>query len=211
MKCNWLSMPLAVLVTLTSSMVNAASSSNEIQYYCSGNGVEFQSSVSIGKGVRVHINQGSYSYLQDPLSLEPAYQFIHEQLVYVGGISSECASFIMTKGSKVLPVDGVIARIHFDFDSDELTQPSRYILNQLLERMKYAYNITLEGHTDDLGSKQYNFTLGADRAVAVSSYMQQHPNTPYKLIKVSKGETDPSASNRTEDGRYLNRRVDIKY
>lgn len=210
MKFNGLSVACTLGILTSSAMLHAASQANALSYYCNNGGVEFQRSVTVGQGTRVHINQGSHSYVQDPLPIEPFYQFIQDQLVHIGGISTECAEFLMTKGDQALSKDGVMARVHFAFDSSDLTEQSRYILDQLLQRMKYANKVVLEGHTDNAGDKQYNFTLGANRAVAVSNYMQQHPNTPYNIIKVSKGETAPIADNRTKNGQYLNRRVDIK-
>lgn len=209
MRSTRLCMVLALSSTFGSGL-HAANDSNALNYYCNGDGIEFQQSVSVGQGTRVHLNQGSYSYVVDPMPIEPSYDFIQQQLVSVGGVSSECAEFLMTKGDQALSADGVMARVHFAFDSSELTEQSRYILDQLLARMQYANEVVLEGHTDTVGDKQYNFTLGANRAVTVAKYMEQHPNTPYNLVKISKGETAPVADNSTEKGRYLNRRVDIK-
>lgn len=188
----------------------AMANSNALEVYCHNDGLAFQETVTVGSGTRVHFNQGSYSYVVDPLPIEPSFDYIQQQLSRVGGVNAECAEFLMTKGDKALSNDGVMARVHFAFDSSELTKQSRYILDTLLERLQYSNKVIVEGHTDSVGEKKYNFTLGAKRAVAVADYMSQHPHTPYNLIKVSKGETDPVADNNTEDGRYLNRRVDIK-
>ena len=205
----------AITKTVVSSLgvlfgAYAVAASNEIEVYCHNDGLAFKENVTVGTGTRVHFNQGSYSYAVDPLPIEASFDYIQQQMSRVGGVSEECAEFLMTKGDKALSHDGVMARVHFAFDSSELTKQSRYILDTLLERLQYANKVTVEGHTDNVGEKKYNFTLGAQRAVAVANYMLQHPNTPYNLIKVSKGETDPVADNSTEKGRYLNRRVDIK-
>ncbi|MBJ7551488.1 OmpA family protein [Marinomonas ostreistagni] len=193
-----------------SALSFAASDASQLDIYCSNGALEFQQSVHVGQGTRIYVNQGTYSYIPDSLPIEPSFQFIQDQLVGQGELSEECAEFLMTKGDRAFSKDGVMARVHFAFNSSELTEQSRYILDSLLERLQYANKVVVEGHTDNVGGKKYNFTLGANRAVAVSSYMAKHPNAPYNLVKISKGETDPVADNSTENGRYLNRRVDIK-
>ncbi|WP_417551945.1 OmpA family protein [Marinomonas fungiae] len=193
---------------LSSSYVSA--NGNRVDVYCHHNGLEYQRSTFVGDAYRINLNQGGYSYVQEDLSIDPSFKFIQQELSAIGGVSPECSEFLMSKGTKIIANDGVMARVHFAFNSSELTEQSRYILDKLLERLKYSNNVYVEGHTDSVGEKQYNFTLGAERAVAVASYMAQHPNAPLNLVKVSKGETAPIADNSDADGRYLNRRVDIK-
>jgi len=67
-------------------------------------------------------------------------------------------------------------------------------------------NLTLVGHTDSIGSKQYNKSLSDRRVHAFSEKF----NTYNISIKyVLKGESDPIASNETEEGRAKNRRIEI--
>jgi outer membrane protein OmpA-like peptidoglycan-associated protein len=195
---------------LLTTLSSAANDASQMDIYCSNGTLEFQQSVHVGQGTRIHVNQETYSYQVDSLPIEPSFQFIQDQLVEQGELSSECAEFLMTRGDRAFSKDGIMARVHFAFNSSELTEQSRYILHTLLERLQYSNKVVVEGHTDNVGEKSYNFTLGAKRAVAVADFMSQHRNTPYNLIKVSKGETEPVADNSTEYGRYFNRRVDIK-
>ena len=71
--------------------------------------------------------------------------------------------------------------------------------------------IEIEGHTDNVGGKEYNEQLGLERAEAVKRYLyEQHQVPLHKMNVISYGEDKPAAENRTRDGRAQNRRVVIK-
>jgi outer membrane protein OmpA-like peptidoglycan-associated protein len=66
------------------------------------------------------------------------------------------------------------------------------------------------GHTDNVGSEDYNFELGKRRADAVSRYLiTQKKMDPLKVVSVSYGESMPLQDNSTSQGRAKNRRVEI--
>jgi outer membrane protein OmpA-like peptidoglycan-associated protein len=69
--------------------------------------------------------------------------------------------------------------------------------------------IEVAGHTDSTGSEQYNQALSERRAQAVASYLASHGVSQKRLITVGAGELHPIASNDTEAGRALNRRVEL--
>jgi len=70
--------------------------------------------------------------------------------------------------------------------------------------------ITVDGHTDDRGSDDYNMNLSQQRANAVAEYLSQHlPQTQTKIKAVGYGEQRPVSTNDTEAGRQQNRRVEI--
>ena len=69
----------------------------------------------------------------------------------------------------------------------------------------------IEGHTDNLGSKEVNERVGLARAEAVRLYLSERYEVPMDCIKVvSYGLEKPVADNATEEGRAMNRRVVIK-
>ncbi len=70
-------------------------------------------------------------------------------------------------------------------------------------------SLTVAGHTDDVGSAQYNQGLSERRAHAVAQYLESKRVNPVRLALVGKGESQPIASNATEGGRAENRRVEI--
>ncbi|HEY2338153.1 MAG TPA: OmpA family protein [Burkholderiales bacterium] len=69
--------------------------------------------------------------------------------------------------------------------------------------------LTVVGHTDDVGSDQYNQKLSEQRAHAVAEYLETKRVNSMRLALAGKGETQPIASNANESGRQQNRRVEI--
>jgi outer membrane protein OmpA-like peptidoglycan-associated protein len=69
--------------------------------------------------------------------------------------------------------------------------------------------LTVAGHTDDVGTAQYNQSLSERRAHAVAQYLESKKVNAVRLALVGKGETMPIATNATEGGRAENRRVEI--
>lgn len=69
--------------------------------------------------------------------------------------------------------------------------------------------VTVEGHTDNTGEAAYNLDLSQRRAQAVTSVLVSGGVNPGRIITQGKGENEPVASNLDENGRALNRRVEI--
>ncbi|MGD2115303.1 MAG: OmpA family protein [Acidobacteriota bacterium] len=99
----------------------------------------------------------------------------------------------------------------FDVDSALLEPSSRGTLDRvvqvLLEHPKTA--IVVQGHTDATGSEEHNQALSERRAGAVKNYLIGRGADPGRITAVGYGEGFPVASNETESGRRLNRRVDL--
>ncbi len=104
-------------------------------------------------------------------------------------------------------------RLHFDFNSAQLTSASQQRLvnvRRYLEADKNISLILLAGHTDSQGKQSYNRQLSRKRAQEVKKYLLAS-GIPPKRIKLSAyGEGRPIASNANPDGRALNRRVLIR-
>jgi outer membrane protein OmpA-like peptidoglycan-associated protein len=69
--------------------------------------------------------------------------------------------------------------------------------------------LTIVGHTDNVGSNDYNQKLSERRAHAVAQYFEGKRVNPLRLAISGKGETQPIASNASDGGRQANRRVEI--
>ncbi|MGH8668179.1 MAG: OmpA family protein [Burkholderiales bacterium] len=69
--------------------------------------------------------------------------------------------------------------------------------------------LTIVGHTDNVGSAQYNQQLSERRAVSVAQYFESQRVNALRLATAGKGESQPVANNASEGGRQANRRVEI--
>ena len=84
------------------------------------------------------------------------------------------------------------------------------VVNQLLANPNGAY-IEIAGYTDNIGSREYNMTLGLERAEAVKRYIYEQYHIPlFRMSVISYGPDNPVAPNTTRDGRAQNRRVVIR-
>lgn len=70
-----------------------------------------------------------------------------------------------------------------------------------------AYDVEIQGHTDDKASDAYNQKLSQKRANAIKEYLVKQGIDTKRISTVGYGESKPIATNKTEEGRYKNRRV----
>jgi outer membrane protein OmpA-like peptidoglycan-associated protein len=101
--------------------------------------------------------------------------------------------------------------ILFDFDSDRLRPEARSNLSDLAASLKEYPNsdLLIVGHTDALGSDAYNQELSERRAAAATRYLLAQGVGSSRIESVGLGETEPVADNETDEGRALNRRVEV--
>ena len=100
----------------------------------------------------------------------------------------------------------------FDFDKSTLKPEGRQVLDQVAAQ---ADTINLEtliatGHTDSIGTEQYNMGLSQRRANTVKNYLISKGIPADRIYAEGKGESSPIASNKTREGRAQNRRVEIE-
>jgi outer membrane protein OmpA-like peptidoglycan-associated protein len=102
--------------------------------------------------------------------------------------------------------------IQFELDSYVLKTDSYAALDQIYREMRKDPNakFNIEGHASIEGSAEYNQKLSVDRANAVKRYLANSGVNPSNLTVTGFGATRPIASNDNENGRALNRRVEIK-
>ena len=82
-------------------------------------------------------------------------------------------------------------------------------IGAILQSLLTESNIIIEGHTDDVGSAEFNQKLSEQRAHAVMKYLIERGVAANRLKSVGYGLTKPVADNKTEDGRARNRRVEL--
>jgi outer membrane protein OmpA-like peptidoglycan-associated protein len=102
-------------------------------------------------------------------------------------------------------------KVLFGFDRSDLNTSAETNLNKLVNVLqKYPdTNIEIIGHTDNKGTNDYNQTLSQRRASSVASYLRAQRVSSSRLTTKGMGESDPIATNDTEDGRSQNRRVEF--
>ena len=105
------------------------------------------------------------------------------------------------------------ASINFAFDKSVLSEEALSALDVIAEEMKKENkNVYLEiqGHTDSVGSEEYNLELGEDRAESVLRYFHMEHNIPlHRMSAFSYGESQIVVDNDTSENRAENRRVTI--
>jgi outer membrane protein OmpA-like peptidoglycan-associated protein len=99
--------------------------------------------------------------------------------------------------------------VYFDFDSAELRPESITELERVVKFMNDIPTSTAQivGHTDSIGTEQYNLALSERRAKSVYDYLTSRGVDPSRLQAIGRGEAEPVATNETAEGRQLNRRV----
>ncbi len=101
--------------------------------------------------------------------------------------------------------------ILFDTNSSVIRSESQPVLDQVLDllRAEPDWKLTIEGHTDAVGSNEHNLTLSQQRADAVKANLVSGGVNESRLKTVGFGESKPLADNGTELGRAQNRRVEL--
>jgi len=101
--------------------------------------------------------------------------------------------------------------IQFEFNSAKLTKNSYGTLDDIIELMKQIpeANLEVQGHTDIVGTEDYNQWLSEERAHTVTDYFIKKGVEGSRLRAVGFGTRKPLADNETEEGRAQNRRVEL--
>lgn len=108
---------------------------------------------------------------------------------------------------------GDLALIYFPFNSTqkEVDPKIDAYLNKLAKQLKETkQNVTLTGHTDNVGSEVSNFGLAERRAKVIRDILRRKGVSNSQITVVSKGEAEPTAPNDTNANRRLNRRVEVR-
>jgi outer membrane protein OmpA-like peptidoglycan-associated protein len=109
--------------------------------------------------------------------------------------------------------DYILKNIQFEFDSYKLLRSSFVELDKVVEYLKEnpATHIRLSGHTDFIGSSDYNLTLSRNRARSVADYFVEKGVNSHRIVSYGFGKSRPIRLELTDEARQINRRVEIRF
>jgi OOP family OmpA-OmpF porin len=113
---------------------------------------------------------------------------------------------------KELDAKGHVALyINFDFNKADIKPDSQPIINEVVKLLKSnpGLNLKVEGHTDDVGTPDYNKSLSDARAKSVVGALRAQGIADKRLDAIGYGEDKPIADNGSDAGRAQNRRVEL--
>jgi outer membrane protein OmpA-like peptidoglycan-associated protein len=129
----------------------------------------------------------------------------------IGGKRYRLRGLRIIADSEIVPKVGAL--INFDLNSAEIKPESYSLLDKFGKALNgglYDAKFLISGHTDSIGSKEYNHKLSVARAQAVVYYLKTiHNIHSIRMIVNGYGESKPIATNETDEGRYNNRRVEF--
>ena len=187
---------------------------NDFQFWI-GAGVQY--GLSSGWGFRAEVNSFDSDFQQvtasvvkrfgerrvrDTPFVAPPPVFIPERLIIPNTTSD-------------LPEESVeaikIEDIYFLFDRSNVQPSMLPQLDELTARLSEQpdLSVQLAGHTDSVGSQNYNSVLSLKRAAAVRDYLVANSINADRISITGLGEIEPAADNETDSGRALNRRVEV--
>lgn len=155
------------------------------------------------KGKSPMLSGSAYVYIDDvsitPLDPEP-----------LVALSPE----LWLDGKEVKPEEiYILKNIQFEFDKYALLPVSFAELDKLVKilSLKPEWRAELNGHTDDVGSEQYNLELSGNRAQSVGEYLRSKGIAADRLIAHGYGKQKPLVESKDDAARMLNRRVEVRF
>ena len=156
----------------------------------------------------------------DTLYMRPDTVVIHKvdtHKVEQGYMVKDCYSFgemysFLTLGIDISDKRLCLFNVNFDFNSYKLRPESEKPLSDVALMMKTFPEMEIEiyGHTDSIGSEEYNQKLSENRAAEVRRWLIKQGIEPERMKSAGFGKKFPIESNSTEEGRFHNRRVEIE-
>jgi OOP family OmpA-OmpF porin len=133
------------------------------------------------------------------------------------GVMDKKDECLDTPEGKVVDKDGCVKlirlNVRFDFDKSEIKDEYKDEINEAVDFLKKnaSFKVAVEGHTDSVGTHEYNYALSEQRADKIAQALMSKGIDESRIVTKGFGKTIPIASNETEVGRAQNRRVDISF
>lgn len=128
---------------------------------------------------------------------------------------SEATEYVLNKQEMLKKLDSnetlILDDVNFDFDSDVLTESGKIAIEKFWNLIAdYHRNILISGHTDAIGTDEYNLDISLKRAQRIADYLIEKGYNSEQISIEGCGENEPIDSNETDEGRSKNRRVEIR-
>jgi len=151
--------------------------------------------------------QEIFYYYTNPLLIDSDNSGVDDKAEVERGTDPNDKEDDVIEVNKIIVLEG----IEFEFQKATITPESDRRLQKTLKLLQAfpSYNFSLEGHTDDIGGRQFNQKLSLDRAKAVKTWLVDHGINSKRLTVKGFGFDKPVASNSTDEGRQRNRRVEF--
>jgi outer membrane protein OmpA-like peptidoglycan-associated protein/tetratricopeptide (TPR) repeat protein len=153
----------------------------------------------VGKDYAFNVNRKGYLFFSDNFFL-----------------SDRSSDSTYEKNIPLQPIEAnasiILKNVFFDVNKFDLKPESEAELDKLVQLLNDnpSVKIQIGGHTDNVGKPADNLALSNNRAKAVVNFLAAKNIAPQRLTAKGFGETQPIADNKTEEGRALNRRTEIK-
>ncbi len=151
---------------------------------------------------------------KSPMLTGSAYFYIDDVSISAIDPEPEPRPLTWMDGQEIKPEETYILKnIQFEFDRYVLLPVSFPELDKLVQILteKTEWRAELNGHTDDVGSDEYNLELSRNRAQSVGTYLTSKGISPQRLIIQGYGKQQPLVSSKEESARTLNRRVEVRF
>ena len=127
--------------------------------------------------------------------------------------SSDGGTLTVTDGTGLVPgsqedlIVNVGDRVFFDYDSAELDEDAQELLQDQVAWIKqHDVSVTIEGHCDERGTREYNLALGEKRDPAVKNYLTRMGVPPQRVTTISYGKESPAVIGSNDGAWSQNRR-----
>lgn len=139
------------------------------------------------------------------------YETYHLKLAIADVSDNSYDSGVLIEGHSIVSYEKSYS-VLYNKSETTISEPYKNLLNALVKeyKTKTNSNISITGHTDNEGELDFNKELSCKRANEVKEYLLSKGITENRLIVDCKGETMPAYANNTDDGKHMNRRVELK-
>jgi outer membrane protein OmpA-like peptidoglycan-associated protein len=158
----------------------------------------FQTDVPVGNKIELSVTQKGYFPFSEKIDLS---ENIDNKI-----ITKKIELTALETGNSI-----TLRNILFETAKAELKSDSFESLNKLVDMMSNnkEIKILISGHTDNVGNAAYNLDLSGKRVKSVAAYLQSKGIDSSRLKSQGFGSTKPIADNKTEEGKQMNRRVEV--